>query len=74
MDKLSGMFHQETGQQYSGDSMQSEMMAKLISSKLGFNVPPSLLSKLCVLPPLLQPSKTFMTLFLAEFLALLSYM
>jgi len=34
-------------------------MAKLISSKLGFNVPPSLLSKLCVLTP-----KTFMALFL----------
>ncbi|BDA44728.1 probable translation initiation factor IF-2 [Coccomyxa sp. Obi] len=46
MDKLSGMFHQETGQQYQGGSMQSNMLAKFISSKLGFDVPPQLLEKL----------------------------
>ncbi|CAL8469534.1 g9075 [Coccomyxa elongata] len=46
MDKLTGMFHQETGQQYQGGSMQSNMLAKFISSKLGFDVPPQLLEKL----------------------------
>jgi hypothetical protein len=46
MDKLSGMFQQQTGQSFGGSSVQSSMMAKFISSKLGFDVPPQMLEKL----------------------------
>ncbi|EIE21505.1 hypothetical protein COCSUDRAFT_43218 [Coccomyxa subellipsoidea C-169] len=46
MDKLSGMFQSHTGQQFGGSSMQSQMMAKFVSSKLGFDVPPQMLEKM----------------------------
>ena len=46
IDSLLGHFQSQTGSQYSGSGMQAEMMAQMVSSKLGFNVPPSLLQKL----------------------------
>ncbi len=54
MDKLSGMFQSHTGQQFGGSSMQSQMMAKFVSSKLGYDVPPQMLEKMyvpCPPPP-----------------------
>jgi hypothetical protein len=46
VDKLSGLFAKQTGQSFGGSSLQSQMMASYVSSKLGFDVPPQMLQKL----------------------------
>lgn len=46
VDKLSGLFQTQTGQAFGGSGLQSAMMSKYVSSKLGFDVPPQMLQKL----------------------------
>ena len=48
IDSLMGHFQNQTGSQYNnGSSSHVDMMTQMVASKLGINIPPALLQKLC---------------------------